>query len=507
MGLFLFAAMSAALSAPAFRVTRAADKQLWSASSVMQQYFGGAPVSHLTSLKVPWLTSNVFFRPIDDPLIAVATSGEEVIGCAQLLHDQLRDVVGDGTGGRNVAFIQSVAVAPAHRRKSVGTEMMAFCEAKARDTWATEEAWLAVAVGNDAALSLYDTLGYVQHGGAVMNNLLLRKALSGCLTIPSRTSKVVACASADTEANDCPEAVDARTDVPLRSGVGLKPLLSNLAIQSLYGAVAVLGITVLLAPFGGPSAAGTLGLDEPWQAYPGALGHPGAWWAVAPEVALGSGVAVLELARQGVLGELFGGSEGGAGEAMLDYTPAQATQMRPLYEIAAREPVLPIAASAIAAWQLTIALAEELYYRGFVQSAGVLAVSYPLRALGGGAEAGGAVVLLEGLPLLVSAALFGLVHAEFVEGAAAGGTASEGAADGPAVSSAGVRDDKAYWFRVTGAYGALYSALYVLSGHRLLAPTFAHAGMNVGLCLRDWRRMRQTPAEVLRRTFDGEMDD
>ena len=47
--------------------------------------------------------------------------------------------------------------------------------------------------------------------------------------------------------------------------------------------------------------------------------------------------------------------------------------------------------AAIGAWQLSIALAEELYYRGFVESVGVLAVSWPLR------EAGAALQHVDGI--------------------------------------------------------------------------------------------------------------
>ena len=130
------------------------------------------------------------------------------------------------------------------------------------------------------------------------------------------------------------------------------------------------------------------------------------------------------------------------------------------------EASLPVAASAICAWQLAIALAEELYYRGFIESAGVLALSWPLR----GADAGlPLLAFVEGLPMLVSAAVFGLVHAEFVQEDA------PGAAD---ANADGVVDTKGYWFRVTALYSLLYSALYVATGHRLLAPTCAHAGLN-----------------------------
>ena len=94
---------------------------------------------------------------------------------------------------------------------------------------------------------------------------------------------------------------------------------------------------------------------------------------------------------------------------------------------------------------------QELYYRGFVQSGGLMllqlasAVPLPLR---------------EGAAALIAAALFGLVHTEFVE---------EGAAD--------ATGGKGRWFRVTAAYGLAYSVLYSLSGHRLMAPLTAHAGV------------------------------
>ena len=274
---------------------------------------------------------------------------------------------------------------------------------------------------------------------------------------------------------------DGNGEATLDGSIGLAPLASNLGVQALYAAVAAFGVTFLLAPFGGPTPVALLGVAAPWHAYDGALD------AIAPpaaEAALGAGVALAELMRLGVLDDA---------EQSLDYTPAQALQMRPLYEIAGAEPSLPAAIAAISAWQLSIALAEELYYRGFIESVGVLAISWPLRDAG--AAAGPALLaLVEGLPLLVSAVLFGLVHAEFVEGAGEGAGAGASNADG-------VEDSKSYWFRVTAAYSVLYSALYVVSGHRVLAPVFCHAGLNVGLCVRDWKRMRRSPAGMLERVF------
>ena len=139
-------------------------------------------------------------------------------------------------------------------------------------------------------------------------------------------------------------------------------------------------------------------------------------------------VAAAELWRIAVRPEDALPSAGGGGRA-LEYTPAQAVQMRPLYEIAGGESGAAAALAAVGAWQLAIALAEEVYYRGFLQSAGRLA----LTALPPGLPA----TVLEGLPLAVAAAVFGLVHTEFVD-------AVEGDGD----------DSKLRWFAITGAYGA-----------------------------------------------------
>ena len=150
-------------------------------------------------------------------------------------------------------------------------------------------------------------------------------------------------------------------------------------------------------------------------------------------------------------------------------------------------------------------MAEELYYRGFVQSAGVLAFS-PLSTLGVGG-----VCVREAVPLVLSAALFGLVHTEFVQDAVPAGDSAQQAgvvacADPSVPTEPEVVESKAYWFRVTAAYGAAYSLLYVVTGHRLLAPVCAHAGLNIGLCLRDWARMRMTPALELQRMFESQRD-
>ena len=172
--------------------------------------------------------------------------------------------------------------------------------------------------------------------------------------------------------------------------------------------------------------------------------------------------------------------------------------MAPLYRIAGGEPSAAVALAAVAAWQLAIALAEELYYRGMLQGG----AGFGLRALAdlvaGPASAVPPAVgaLTQLVALLFAAAAFGAVHTEF----AADGPVV-GAADGPGGDEG---DSKARWFLQTGAYGAAFGVLALLTQH-LLAPVAMHATLNVGLCARDWQRMRNTPAEELARIFaEGE---
>ena len=257
------------------------------------------------------------------------------------------------------------------------------------------------------------------------------------------------------------------------TGLGWPSFGSNMAVQALYVAIPAFGISILLAPFGGESV-------------PTLLGAEARWFEPIADVFLGTAVAAASLYRGGVLSAAILGERE---SATLDYSAAQAEQMRPLWEIAGSEPRLPIAVAAIVAWQLSIAVAEELYYRGLVQSG----VGFGLGAIGhllaGDAFNDGiasiAGVACNGVALLMASAVFGLVHTEFVQDGTPGET-------------------KEQWFREATTYGLLYGLLFLVSGDRLLAPVCAHAGINVGLCVRDWRRMRRTDAAMLRQVFGTE---
>ena len=79
------------------------------------------------------------------------------------------------------------------------------------------------------------------------------------------------------------------------------------------------------------------------------------------EAALGLGVAYLELSRLGV--RVPGLASQGAdvtAEQQLRYGPAQAEQMRPLYEITGGEATFPLAAASIIVWQLASARAARV---------------------------------------------------------------------------------------------------------------------------------------------------
>ena len=540
----------------------------WQAAALLHDTFGGATLFYYGSLRVPSLNANVFFKPVADPVIAVATRGDsetEVCGVAQLILAELRPAIGvSNLGSRPVAYVQSVAVAEGARRQGVARSLMAWCTAAARERWASGEApaemWLAVSQENAPALSLYESMGFARRSVAFENVLMSASldsiaaepakmgasdtdgigSLKSPARPPARSSTIRASASDEPPATaDAPQYV--RSAYTLASGgIGWGALLGNLGVQTLYVGVAALGVSLLLQPFGGPNTFSLLGLSSPWAgdcapwagqqcaaASGGAVGGVGLSDVIAlvarslAECALGLGVAYAELGRLGVRVpgvpglrppmEQWAASPADSSEfdersGWLDYGPAQAEQMRPLYEISAGENRLVLASGAILVWQLVIALAEELYYRGFVESAGVLAFS-PLSSLG----VGGACIR-EAIPLLVSAALFGLVHTEFVQDAPPSADGDAGAAADVLANASEqqIQETKAYWFRATALYGALYSLLYVISGHRLLAPIFCHAGLNVGQALRDWGRMRITPEAELQRIFaqrDARADD
>lgn len=433
--------------------------EYWTAASLLNDVFDGATFYYYSSLRAPSLNANVFFNPIESHCALARDEAGSTCGVAQLLLADLRPEVGSDAGKR-VAFVQSVAVPQAVRRRGIATRLVDWCEEEARRRFGDVEVWLAIALGNDAAYALYKRMGY-EEVVTTRGIMLMRKTKS--LLAPQLTQP-------DVEALPLPPQQPLPLPPPsppppatlaAPAGVGALELAKNLATQGLYCGIAAFGVSVLLAPFGGPSI--------------GSLLWPDALPIGAAEVAAGVGLGWAELTRRGVRPLAVADGE------TLDYSAAQALQMAPLYRIAGGEVSAAAALLAVASWQLSIALAEELYYRGLLQG-GLGFGLLQLAALVANEPVGPPVsTLLQVVALAFASAAFGAVHTEFVEG------------DG----------DKARWFVETGAYGVAYGTLALLT-HQLLAPVAMHATLNVGLCMRDWRRMKNTPQQELERVFEEE---
>ena len=77
--------LALALSTPAI-VRRASWDDAWPAAELLRAEFGGLALARLQQLQVPSFSANVFFRVAQDsPEIGVATSGDKMVGVAQLL--------------------------------------------------------------------------------------------------------------------------------------------------------------------------------------------------------------------------------------------------------------------------------------------------------------------------------------------------------------------------------------------------------------------------------------
>ncbi len=62
-----------------------------------------------------------------------------------------------------VGYIETIEVAPAHRRQGIGAELLQLIETSARAAQATA-IWLHVDAQNDGAIRIYTAHGYQRHG-------------------------------------------------------------------------------------------------------------------------------------------------------------------------------------------------------------------------------------------------------------------------------------------------------------------------------------------------------
>ena len=164
------------LSAATIREAKGGEK--FAAAQVLAEAFNGLALYYLSSLQAPALESNVFFKPIDSPMIAVATAADGTVsGVAQLIRVKLSGMA-TSQPRPAAAFIQNVAVARSARRQGIARDLMSYVEQRACEWKDVDEAWLAVAVDNAPALALYESLGYQRLGGERMGNVLMRKGLT-----------------------------------------------------------------------------------------------------------------------------------------------------------------------------------------------------------------------------------------------------------------------------------------------------------------------------------------
>ena len=89
-------------------------------------------------------------------LIAVLTFANVVRLKAVEAGEMLGFVAGDPRAADNVAWIATIGVTPAHRRRGIGRSLLRACEAKLK----TPRLRLSVRASNDGAIRLYEREGY-----------------------------------------------------------------------------------------------------------------------------------------------------------------------------------------------------------------------------------------------------------------------------------------------------------------------------------------------------------
>ena len=461
-----------------------------------------------------------------------------------------------------VYFVQSVAVLPAFRRQGNGERLMRWAEEAASSAAARAagpqttngspvELWLAVDEKEAAALALHLRCGY-QVEGRAFGNLLLRKEVVAAgnnyvvtaandgsnttITIthgdlpkaaaieatPTETPVVaMGDASMDLPSTAASTFVSTGAVSPQRAVVPLTPrpkpslgaLGRELGAQAVVLGVAALGITALVAPLGGRSVPELLGLGASPSADASGLAFGSGYFASC--TALGGGALVglaTETLRRVVVGDLPGSNQGSGGSSSMNRNEAATAALAEcLADVALRRQkaitlrvgganglgVAPLVSVII--WQLGVALAEEAYYRGFVQSAVQSAVAtvptLVTHAAAAAAESSGglsSIATSDVVALLFASALFGAAHVPL----------DDDLEDG--VDANALRME---WFLETGAWGLLYGAVFVGAGYNLLAPLGCHTAQNVWWCSEDLQTFAAaTDSEVFEMLREEEDD-
>lgn len=476
--------------------------ELWAASRLLATSFAdNSPVStpwRLCTLRYPALEANVFFDVAGDPAIGIAQAdGGEVVGCAQLIPARMKSPYAANTPP-TVAFVQNLAVAQPCRRSGIGRSLMEWCEAAAADA-GLQELWLAAAEDRPEVGAFHASLGYEQAAAAAGNRLLRKRTPVGGATLPSSS------ANSSPSSRKAVQAADGKTEPAARSdeGICFTALATEMGVQLMYALVASAGISLLIAPLGGR------GLDALC-----AIAPPGASWVPATAdgaIGLVSAACILGLRRDEWLAEpsapmtSAASDDDDVSERILEQSAV--AQLAPAARILRSETRSASIVAAVCAWQLPIAVAEELYYRGLVQNGLQGALAAGLSTLAGAGEAGmglGATALAEGLALAVSSLLFAIVHTAWVD------EVSACMPDAPPVVE--LEEAKRRWLVESGGASLVFGALFIATSHTLFAPIACHAALNiVPTSARELRQRRQRGSSggsaTLQATAAGSVDD
>ena len=411
---------------------------------------------HFRVLSDPACLANVFFDVRGRASVALLREDGLSIGCAQVVPCVVRKEASSNNIGKPVLWVQCLCVTPTSRRTGAARALMAWAEREASSAAQASgvdaaEIWLAVQEANNAARSLYEGLGFTNdEGGLRLGHAVMRKSVPAAAAAVTGDPRGPA-ASFDLVAAETPS-----------SGPPLDKALQEAAPAGLVGVVALLGASALVAPF----CYGGLGEPAPLAMWKSWIGGP---FSIISDVALGLVVACgAELARK----TLANDDADDDPVAALEQNPSLAGQKAALWRVTGAATASPAdAVTAIAAWQLLVALSEELYYRGLIQNGAYHAV---------GAATGSGLVG-DAVSLLGTSALFAVAHAGFVQDVEDG--------EGEMSQSEMVMD----WITDVAPFGAMLALEFAVTGHRIVAPLATHTALNTYWSALDAVKLRAAP--------------
>jgi len=410
---------------------------------------------HFRVLSDPACLANVFFDVRGRASVALLREDGLSIGCAQVVPCAVRKEASSSSIGKPVLWVQCLCVTPTSRRTGAARALMAWAEREASSAAQASgvsdaEIWLAVQEANNAARSLYEGLGFTNdEGGLRLGHAVMRKSVPAAAAVTGDPRGPAA--SFDLVAAETPS-----------SGPPLDKALQEAAPAGLVGVVALLGASALVAPF----CYGGLGEPAPLAMWKSWVGGP---FSIISDVALGLVVACgAELARK----TLSNDDADDDPVAALEQNPSLAGQKAALWRVTGAATASPAdAITAIAAWQLLVALSEELYYRGLIQNGAYHAV---------GAATGSGLVG-DAVSLLGTSALFAVAHAGFVQDVEDG--------EGEMSQAEMIQD----WIVDVAPFGAMLALEFAVTGHRIVAPLATHTALNTYWSALDAAKLRAAP--------------